>query len=160
MAPLDEIHNGVRPQKSYLKERSDRRPGPKPKPLNERPYKPPKPIKRTTRTYTRERKIEVIQFREHHRIQMVNPETGLVSYRPPTFKEMSAFWKIPDETIRGWWHSKETIIQSQSGSRSASRPWLCTWPDMEKKLYTKFIQKRAANSLVRRSWFRHRSKQI
>ena len=91
MAPLQEIHNGVKPQKSYLKERTSCRPGPKPKPLNERPYKPPKPIQRVERSYSRERKIEVILFREHHCIQAIDPNTGLLVYQPPNFLEMAAF---------------------------------------------------------------------
>ena len=91
MAPLEEIHNGVKPQKSYLKERTDCRPGPKLKPLNERPYKPPKPIQRIERSYSRERKIDIILFREHHRIQSIDLNTGLLVYKPPTFEQMSAF---------------------------------------------------------------------
>ena len=68
MAPFDEIRNGVRPAKSFLKDRQDGRPGPKSKPLNERPYKAPKPIQRIERSYSRERKIEVLQFLEHHQV--------------------------------------------------------------------------------------------
>jgi hypothetical protein len=43
--------------------------GPKPKPIEERPYKQPKPISRVQRSYSRERKIEVILYLLHHRIQ-------------------------------------------------------------------------------------------
>src|ERR1700722_20194799 len=100
MAPLQEIHNGVKPRKSYLKDRTNCRSGPKPKSLSERPYKPPKPIQRIQRSYSRERKIEVILFREHHRVPSIDPDTGLLVYRPPTFEQMEAFWKIPDENIR------------------------------------------------------------
>jgi hypothetical protein len=160
MALLEEIHNGVKPRKSYLKERTNCRPGPKPKPLSERLYKPPKPIQRIQRSYSRERKIEVILFREHHRIQSINLDTGLLVYRPPTFQQMSAFWKIPEDTIRGWWKSRETIIKSKVGTRQARTTWICTWPDMEKKLYTKFVQRRAEGIIVRRSWFRRESRKL
>ena len=85
MGPLQEIHNGVKPQKSYLKERTNCCPGSKPKPLSERPYNPIKPIQRIERSYSRERKIEVIQFRKHHRVQSIDPDTGLLVYRPLTF---------------------------------------------------------------------------
>jgi hypothetical protein len=34
------------------------------------------------------------------------------------------------------------------------------WPDMEKKLYTEFIQRRAEGSIVHRSWFRRRSRKL
>lgn len=160
MAPLQEIHNGVKPRKSYLKERTNCRPGPKPKPLNERPYKPPKPIRRIQRSYSRERKIEVILFREHHRVQSIDPNTGLIVYCQPTFKQMEAFWKISDETIRGWCNSRESIINSKVGTRQAQTTWICTWPDMEKKLYTKFVQRRTEGILVRRSWFRRESTKL
>src|SRR5450432_4089664 len=103
MAPLQEIHNGVRPRKSYLKERTNCRPGPKPKPLSERSYKPPKPIRRIQRSYSRERKIEVIMFREHHRIQSIDPDTGLPVYKPPTLEQVAEFWMIPYGTVRDWW---------------------------------------------------------
>jgi hypothetical protein len=36
MAPLEETHNGVKPQRSHLKERTNCRPSLKPKPLGER----------------------------------------------------------------------------------------------------------------------------
>jgi len=159
MAPLEEIHNGVKPRKSHLKERTTCRPGPNPKPLNERPYKPPKPIQRIERSYSRERKIEVILFRQHHRIQSIN-RAGLLVYRPPTFQQMAVFWKIPKDTIQGWWNRQETIIQSKVGTRRAYTTWICTWPDMEKKLYTEFMQRRAEGILVRRSWFRRESKKL
>ena len=100
MAPLEEIHNGVKPTKSHLKERTNCRPGPKPKPLNERLYKPPKPIQRIQRSYSRERKIDVILFREHHRVL----DTSTRLYQPPTFEQIAAFWKIPESTIQGWWN--------------------------------------------------------
>jgi Tc5 transposase DNA-binding domain len=160
MAPLQEILNGVKPQKSYLKDRTNCRPGPKPKPLSERPYKPPKPIQRIERSYSRERKIEVILFREHHRIQSIDLDTGLLVYKLPTLQETADFWKIPYQTIRGWWNSRETIIKSKGGTRQICTTWICTWPDMEKKLYAKFIQRRAEGILVRQSWFRRESKKL
>ena len=162
MAPLEEIQNGVKPRKSHLKERTNQRPGPKPKPLSERllVYKPPKPIQRIERSYSRERKIEVILFRKHHRVQSIDLDTGLLVYRPPTFLQMQAFWKIPDETIRRWWNSQDTILKSKVGSRQTYTTWICTWPDMEKKLYTKFVQRRAEGTIVRRSWFRRESKKL
>ena len=160
MAPLQEIHNGVKPRKSYLKDRTNCRPGPKPKSLSERPYKPPKPIQWIQRSYSRERKIEVILFREHHRVPSIDPDTGLLVYRPPTFEQMEAFWKILDENIWRWWNSWETIINSKFGTRQARTTWICMWPDMEKKLYTKFIQRRAAGTIVRRSWFQREARKL
>jgi hypothetical protein len=162
MPPLQEIRNSERPPRppKYLHDRHDTRPGPKPKPLNERPYKPSKGIRRVERSYPKERKIEVILFRIHHRIQSITPRTKLVSYRPPTFKEMEGFWKIPEQTMSDWWKNREKILQSKGGSRQPRTVWICTWPELEKNLYTEFLQKRAASSIVRRSWFRRRSKKL
>jgi len=156
MAPLEEIHNGVKPTKSYLKERTNCRPGPKPKPLSERLYKPPKPIQRIQRSYSRERKIEVILFREHHRV--LDTSTGL--YQPPTFEQIAAFWKIPESTIRGWWDNQDTIIESKYGTRQVRTKWMCMWPEMEKKLYTKFVQRRAVGIIVRRGWFQRQARKL
>lgn len=128
--------------------------------MNERPYKPPKPIQQIERSYSRERKIEVILFREHHRVQSIDPDTGLIVYSQPTFKQMQAFWNIPDETIRGWWNNRETIINSKSGTRQARTTWIRMWPDIEKKLYTEFIQRRAAGAIVRRGWFRRKARKL
>src|SRR6266487_4192986 len=130
MAPLEEIRNGVRPRKAYLKERTNCRPGPKPKPLSERPYKPPKPIQQIEQSYSREHKIEVILFREHHQIQSIDLDTRLPIYRPPTFLQIVAFWKIPEDTIRGWWNSRNTIIESKSRTRQARTTWICMWPEI------------------------------
>jgi hypothetical protein len=160
MAPLEEIHNGVKPQKSHLKERTTCRPGPKLKPLSERLYKPPKPIQRIERSYSRERKIEVILFRQHHRIPSINRDTGLLIYWPPTFQQMEAFWKIPQTTMKRWWKNQDSIVKLKVGARQAYTTWICTWPDMEKKLYTKFIQRRAEGILVRRSWFQRVSQKL
>ena len=148
MAPLEEIQNGVKPRKSHLKEKdcTNRRPSPKSKPLNERQYKPPKPIQRIEQSYTRERKIEVLMFREHYRV--LDTRTKLPVYRQPTFEQTAAFWKIPDSTIQGWWNNQDTIIGSKSGTRQIQTKWICMWLEMEKKLYTKFIQRRAVGIIV------------
>jgi hypothetical protein len=34
------------------------------------------------------------------------------------------------------------------------------WPEMEKKLYTKFVQRRAAGTIVCRSWFRREARKL
>jgi hypothetical protein len=160
MAPLEEIHNGVKPYKSYLKERTNCRPGPKPKPLNKRTYKPVKPIERIERSYSRERKVQVILFREYHRIRIIDPDTGLPIYRPPTLQETAEFWKIPRHNIGRWWNTREAIINSQVGTRQARTTWICMWPDMEKALYIEFIQRRAVGTIVRRSWFRRQARKL
>jgi hypothetical protein len=151
MPPLQEIRNGKRPPKSFLNNRNYTRPGPKPKPLNKRFYKPPKCINRVERSYSREQKIEFILFQIHHRIQSITPITNLVSYRPPRLKEVEGFWKIPEKTIYVWWNNRGKILQSKGGTCQACTVWICTWPELKKNLYTEFLQKRTANSIT--AWF-------
>ncbi|CCC06224.1 unnamed protein product [Sordaria macrospora k-hell] len=114
-----------------------KRRGPAPKPLSERPWTAPKPVRRVERSYTRERKIEVLQFLLNHRIADYRPrkaprrrigqpaheqepvpqtstrdENGqLVWYRAPTYVEASEWWKIPIPTIQGWWDNREKILE-------------------------------------------------
>ena len=95
---------------------SKKRPGPKTTPLEARPYKQRKPVSRIERSYSRERKIEVLLFLIHHRVKddqrrraragCENADTELPNgtiYRPPTAAEASAYWKIPEITIKSWW---------------------------------------------------------
>ncbi|KAK0730807.1 hypothetical protein B0H67DRAFT_51090 [Lasiosphaeris hirsuta] len=112
-----------------------KRPGPAPKPLSERVWKPPKPRKRIEQSYTRQRKIDVLLFLLNHRVAdsrmrkvprrrigqphdqepeqpMVRDENGdLVWYRAPTYIETSKFWKVPVPTIQGWWDAREKILE-------------------------------------------------
>jgi hypothetical protein len=101
-------------------------------------------------------------FREHHRVPLddLDSTTGLPIYRPPTFQQMATFWKVPEDTIRWWWNNQHTILESKSGTRQANTQWICMWLEMEKKLYTKFVQRRAAGIIVRRSWFQRESRKL
>ncbi|KAK3996527.1 hypothetical protein QBC44DRAFT_355680 [Cladorrhinum sp. PSN332] len=119
-----------------LKGLERKRPGPPPKPLSERlKNKPLKQVKRIERSYTRERKVEVLLYLLQHRVPdprprkvprrrigqpheeeltqpMVTNEYGeLVWYRAPTYSEASEFWKIPTPTIQGWWDAREKILE-------------------------------------------------
>ena len=83
---------------------SKKRPRPKTTPLDARPYKQHKPISRIKRSYSRERKIQVLLFLIHHQVKdnqrrraragYTNTETELPDstvYRPPTTAEASAY---------------------------------------------------------------------
>ena len=97
---LEEISGNIR-----------RLPGPKPKPLAQRNYVMPKPIKRIQRSYPRERIIDVLLFLINHRIprddnlqhrrsiHSVNEEAS--QYRAPTLAEASQYLKISVTTIAG-----------------------------------------------------------
>jgi len=82
------------------------RPGPRPKSLYERVYRPRGPIKRIRRSYSRERKLDVLLFLTHHRVAANVAET---QYRRPTISEASIYWKIPQSTIPEWWSKQEEI---------------------------------------------------
>jgi small-conductance mechanosensitive channel len=73
---------------------------------------------------------------------------------------MESFWKIPEQTMCDWWRNREKILQSKGGARQTCTVWICTWPELEKNLYTEFLQRRAAGNIIRRSWFRRRSKKL
>lgn len=119
-----------------LKAAEKKRPGPAPKPLVEGlRTSPAKQIRRVERSYSRERKIEVLLYLLNHRVPdarprrvprrrigqpheqeltqpMVRTETGeYVWYRAPTYAEASNFWKIPTPTIQGWWDSREKLLK-------------------------------------------------
>lgn len=107
--------------------------GPKPKPLAEKvkEWKFEKPKRRQERSYTRERKIEVIMFLLNHRVPdtrevmprrrygqydveneppVENPDGTFTYFRAPTYTEASEWWKIPTATICSWWDKRETIL--------------------------------------------------
>ena len=137
---------------SILSRRERVRPGPKAKPMRNRVYKLRGPIRRIRRSYSRERKIEVLLFLLNHRVAANEAEA---EYRRPTFAEASAYWKIPLSTIHEWWEKQEEILQQKTNShRQSSSTWQCYWPEMEEELFSAFIKRRQAGGLVRRGWFR------
>ncbi|KAK4127083.1 hypothetical protein N657DRAFT_687434 [Parathielavia appendiculata] len=112
-----------------------KRMGPAPKPLAERlKNRGLKEVKRVERSYTRERKIEVLLWLLNHRVEDVrghrprrrigdpiemevaNPGTEealngvLIWNRAPTYAEASQYWKIPVPTIQGWWDARKKIL--------------------------------------------------
>jgi hypothetical protein len=92
-----------------------KKPSPKPKSLLDR-NAVNKPVKRLQRSYSREKKIQVLTFLLHHRIvrsrlaQQPRRRQGaseadaflsvdLLTYRDITLKEAAAFFKIPLATV-------------------------------------------------------------
>ncbi|KAF8417272.1 hypothetical protein BGX38DRAFT_1070071, partial [Terfezia claveryi] len=90
------------------------RPGPKPKCLESRVYKVRGPIQRVQRSYSREKKIEVLMFLIHHRLPKDNDQD---EYRCPTQTEASQWFKIPQRTIAQWWKNRVQIVGQKIGSR-------------------------------------------
>jgi len=82
-------------------------PGPKPKPLSNWVYKPRGPIRRIRRTYSRERKIEVLLFLTYHRIchkswlsKVDFTWLILISHKVCWFCTMTSLWLIAFTWLR------------------------------------------------------------
>ncbi|RPB23139.1 hypothetical protein L211DRAFT_299297 [Terfezia boudieri ATCC MYA-4762] len=82
--------------------KSKQRPGRKPKPLEDRVYKVRGPIRRIERSYSREKKGEVLMFLMHHRVPKdlkFDDDDDVVEYRPPIQMEASRWFKIPQRSM-------------------------------------------------------------
>jgi hypothetical protein len=125
-----------------------KKPGPKPKSLLDR-NAVDKPVKRLQRSYSREKKIQVLTFLLHHKMvrsrlaQQRRRRQGaseadaflsvdLLTYRDVTLEEAAAFFKIPLATVGYWWARREAILQDKDRE---GIPW---WPDLEERLYEQF----------------------
>ncbi|EFQ28800.1 uncharacterized protein GLRG_03944 [Colletotrichum graminicola M1.001] len=99
------------------------RSGPAPKPLHERTsYKERAPVKRLERSYTAQRKREVIMFLESHKLPCDDNDTRArrnradqqppaeKGYRWPTLSEASEWFKVPEGTIHSWWQKRDNIM--------------------------------------------------
>jgi hypothetical protein len=135
-----------------------KKPGPKPKSLLDRKAVE-KPVKRQQRSYSREKKIQVLTFLVHHKVvrsritQQRRRRQGaceadallsvdLLTYRDVTLDEAGAFFKIPVRTIGGWWARREAVLQNNSRE---GIPW---WPDLEEHLYERFWERRHVTNLA------------
>ena len=144
------------------------KPGPKPKPLQERKYKPrTKPVQSAHRFYTKEHKIEVLKFLLHHQVATTTtttyqkprhrsgiPESTNPAYRPVTLKEASTFWKIPRTTIQRWWEQRDQVLAGKTSI------YLPHWPELEHELYTQILAHRKAGKLATVGWIRRISRKI
>ncbi|KFA53377.1 hypothetical protein S40293_09395 [Stachybotrys chartarum IBT 40293] len=155
--PLEELDINVAPCR--------KRPGPKPKPLEARGIrKSVKPVSRINRTYSKNKKLDVLAFLTSHSVYDIDRDLehrlrrgSAVSeypYRQPTVAEASKFFNIAASTIQGWWNKKDTILQGNI-------PSFCPeWPELEQKLYKLFLEYRDAGKVVTTSWFRRHSKRL
>ncbi|KEY73962.1 hypothetical protein S7711_11402 [Stachybotrys chartarum IBT 7711] len=102
--PLEELNINVAPCHKH--------PGPKPKPLEARGIrKSVKPVSRINRTYSNNKKLDVLAFLTSHRVYDIDQDLGhrlrrggAVSEYPhhqPTIAEASKFFNITASTIQG-----------------------------------------------------------
>jgi hypothetical protein len=90
-----------------------KRRGPKPKKIADRkPLEEVRVVKRDIKQYSRRKKLEVLVFLHHHRIQC---EDG--SFRSPTQKEAASIFKIPQQTISNWVRNEQRIVEGKAGSK-------------------------------------------
>ena len=118
MPPLQDISNGQTPTRQFLKERTIKdQPGPKPKLIADRVYKHRAPIIRPTKSYSHQRKVDILMFCHYHRVCDIDLETGLSKYRPPTLIEASRYWSVPPNTICTWRKRSDLIAREHTKSR-------------------------------------------
>ncbi len=108
---------------------SKKRRGPKPKPIEERPWSVPKPIQRTYRRYSRRKKVEALLFLYNHRIPLeknefdewIKPTRSQIvrgmpnnveeGFRRPFLQEVAAYFKISSgKCISDWWSKRQSIL--------------------------------------------------
>ncbi|KAH0436844.1 hypothetical protein CcaCcLH18_04170 [Colletotrichum camelliae] len=105
-----------------------KRPGPPPKPIEERArYQARGPLKRMERSYTDQKRREVVMFLQNQKIRVTDendirarkgwnggredqqpPEEP--GYRWPTLKETSDWFKVPERTVHSWWKRRQKIL--------------------------------------------------
>ncbi|KAI8721233.1 hypothetical protein NCS52_00570200 [Fusarium sp. LHS14.1] len=94
-----------------------KKPGPKPKPLSERVYKPAKPIQRIENSYSQRRKEEVLLYLLNHTIYDPDSWKSVNCYRKPFQRDAAKHFKIPEATIHTWWKNRTSILNREKKSR-------------------------------------------
>ena len=135
--------------------RSSHRPGTTLAPLIQKPSKVHQPRKEIHRFYTYEFKLEVLSYWVHHKIAI-----GPTKFRPPTQKEVSARFLVPESTIRSWKSESamESIVNEKKhqrgGGKGEGKKDAGRWPEMEVLLYSEYQKQREERKAVRRGWLR------
>ena len=142
-----------------------KRRGKKIKTLTERAMCIFKPVQRVERSYSYEKKVQVLLFLEKHQVPINKitvgrprkdaPTCDTPGYRPPTFHEAADFFKIPLEIIHKWWSQRDKLV-----NKELYRQYIPQWPDLEAELYKAFQTRRKMNKCVSVGWFRRESRSI
>ena len=144
--------------------------GPKPKKISERHFNSTKikPKMRQQHTWGQAQKIKVLSYLHHYQIPTPStihaPLSSTSSFHLPTQAEASKQFGVPQRTISEWIKNKENIESLGDGSHKyfcASRNKVhCKWPELESKLYERFLAGREKGQPIRREWFRRHSMEI
>ncbi|RSL77365.1 hypothetical protein CDV31_017330, partial [Fusarium ambrosium] len=119
-----------------------KKPGPRKKPYKDRKFTASTAIRRQERSYSDEKKEEVIMWLIHHRVQRLG------EWKPPSLRDAEKHFKIPKSTIADWNEFRESHISNQQ------RRYASQWPDLEEKLYSLFLERREKQQIVTTAWFR------
>ncbi|CCE34825.1 uncharacterized protein CPUR_08764 [Claviceps purpurea 20.1] len=134
------------------------RPGPKIAALATRQFMLSAPTTTIKRTYSTRRKIEVLLWLLHYRIN--DPEARDSEHyvqdgcRRPYVREASKWFQIPERTIHNWWTNRDSFEETRTNS---PRPY---WPELEERLWADFTARREEGHLVRTGWFRQRAQEL
>ncbi|KAG0134227.1 hypothetical protein HOY82DRAFT_637804 [Tuber indicum] len=147
-----------------------KKPGPKPKKIHERHSNAAKikAVRRPEKTWSQAQKIRVLTFLHHNQIPTtptIRPSSNTPDiFRPPTQTETSKHFGIPQRTISEWVKDKENIESLGGGTHktvcTSKSKVISKWPEMESKLYKRFMERREKGQAVRREWFRRHSMEI
>lgn len=101
-----------------------------------------KPVTQVQRSYTRLRKIQVLMLLKYYRLPNER-QNAAIKMPSPTLDEASIFFQIPKTTIAEWACNPQIILEQIGISRRNSpTEFLCMLPEMERKLFHAFIQRR------------------
>ncbi|KAH7231480.1 hypothetical protein MRS44_016023 [Fusarium solani] len=125
-----------------------KKPGPKPKPLEERKPRRILLIQRPERSYTPEQKAEVLVWLIHGHVIKKKRK------KKPTLRDAVKHFRIPYSTIRGWHVNRESFLEEHHRK-------LCPkWPDLEDRVYLSFLERRTQGKVATTSWFRRQARAI
>ena len=96
------------------------------------------------RSFTREYKLDVIKYHE---------ENGL------SLHKTARHFGIDRKQVRDWLRKKMNIMAEKKNQKS-QRFGKVLYPELEKKLFAEFIERRKEGNLVKRLWFTTRAKQL
>lgn len=145
MPPLQEVDPNI---SWAAAPRPRKKPGPRPKPLKDRKFKPSNPIQRPERTYSKEKKEEVLKRLIFGRITKKGRE------KLPSLRDAVQHFQIPLSTIQGWNVDRESFIEEHTRK-------LCPkWPELEAQVYFYFLERRTKGKVVTTSWFRRKAQAI
>ncbi|PHH67786.1 hypothetical protein CDD82_1128 [Ophiocordyceps australis] len=90
--------------------------GPKAKPPTERAVRSAKPVQRVERSYSSQKRDQVLVFMEQQRVHDPGSRSaGADGYRRPYSREAAEYFKIPMSTIHTWWQMRRKKMAQEAG---------------------------------------------